>query len=1023
MEAAKQTAELSTATSSPIISAAPSYVSMHNHSVYSLLDGLSTPWKLAGLAKRMKMPAIALTDHGTCAGLYAFMDACRNVQLCEKCGEISEPGQEGCSNQKCDGRLGSKGGVKPIFGIEAYFVDNAEERNKDEKKWHLTLWAKNKIGYHNLIKLSSISHTRYFYGKGRLDFNAIKAHSEGIMVGTACAVGVVCGPILEYGDPARSRKYVTQFHDHFRDDFYIEIMTHKFADQNCTNPKCDFRELTKKSKICPLCGSPLIGTTERLRSAFKEAYVIAQERGIKPIWTCDAHYPEAGDWFAHDVLCSMQTHNTIKNQKRFTFASDDFYLKSPEQAAKRVPSNPEFLANTLELAAKVEDNIMEVAKDTLPNFELPPGVATEMDLLKSLVVNGMKTKGLNGIKEYRDRALMEFKVIEKTGYARYFLILHDVISYAHREGIRVGPGRGSGVASLCLYSLGITALDPVKYRLMFSRFLNADRISPPDVDMDFDRDKQQQIIDYCSRKYGTDCVVRIATYGSLRARDAIKRTAKALDIGDDFDPANPPAKGKWESGQKTLDLVGKIASFIPEDEIKITIDEAVAGSEALQALSIRYPKLFEVAKSIEGTLSTASVHAAGTVICRNPVVNYVPLQMSDSVATTQFTMTEVEALGLLKFDFLSLKALTMVELCLKMIKQRTGKDIDINALEPDGPDSKRVFNMLNREFTDGVFQFESAMATKMLSQVKVDTFEDMIVVNALNRPGPLGADIEVGGSTIHGVHNLYDDYKQNRRPVEYAHPKMQEALKYTYGLMVFQEDVIQVAQDLAGYTPSQADKLRKACGKKKPEIMQAERGHFVEGCQKNGADPAVANKVFDLIALFAGYGFNRSHAAAYSVLAYQTAWLKCYYSREFFAALLSVEDKEDKRIRHERAATAFTGMPILPPHVSRSSHNYLIEDKGFRKPMSAVKGVGGAGSDLIIKNQPYANLGEFVRKLTGQQSVNINVVKVLAEAGAMDEWGIRSDDLVRQFEATRIKQKKSMAHTRKYGTAEGSLFD
>ena len=597
------------------------------------------------------------------------------------------------------------------------------------------------------------------------------------------------------------------------------------------------------------------------------------------------------------------------------------------------------------------------------------------------------------------------------------LTVADVSSY-NISGLVV---HNSGVASLCLYTLGVTALDPIRYRLEFSRFLNADRISPPDVDMDFDRDKQKQIIEYCSRKYGRDCVVRIATYGSMRARDAIKRTAKALDVGGDFDPENPPLKGKWESGPKTLEMVGKIQSFIPE-ETDVTIEEAVKGSDALKAMETRFPKLFEVAKAIEGTLSNASVHAAGTVICSQPVVNYVPLQMADSVVTTQFTMNEVEGLGLLKIDFLAIKALTMIELCLKFVKERTGQELDLNTLDPYGPESARVFNMLNRGLTDGVFQFESRAATELLTQMKVDTFEDLIVANALNRPGPLYALIDIGDEQIHGVHTLYCDYKHGRRAVEYAHPKMKDILKDTYGMMVFQEDVTRVAREFAGYTGSQADKLRKACGKKLEKIMIAERSHFVGGCEKNGVDTAAANKVFDWIALFAGYGFNRAHAAGYSVLAYQTAWLKCYYPREFFAALLSTEDKEEKRDKHERAATQFTRMPILPPHINRSGMVYLIEEEGFRRPFVAVKGVGGS-AEVVVKNQPYANLGEFVRKLMGQHGVDSRLVKALSEAGAMDNWGIRPDDLLGQFEAIRIKQKKALTHQKKYGASEGSLLD
>jgi DNA polymerase-3 subunit alpha len=597
------------------------------------------------------------------------------------------------------------------------------------------------------------------------------------------------------------------------------------------------------------------------------------------------------------------------------------------------------------------------------------------------------------------------------------LSVHGSSSY-NIQGLAV---HNSGVASLCLYCLGVTALDPIKYKLMFSRFLNPDRISPPDVDVDFDQEKQQKVIDYAARRYGADCVARISTYGSLKAKDAIKRAAKALDIGGDFETTSD-LRGQWESGHKTLSLVKEISACISE-EPHATIESSLKASEALRSFEKRYPALFKVAKSIEGTLSNASVHAAGIVICKEPVVNYVPMRTADGVTATQFTKDEVEALGLLKFDILALKTLTMIEKCLDLVRHNHGVDIKLNQLDPDGPESKPVFEMLNLQQNDGVFQFESGTARAMLSQIHVDSFEDMIVVNALNRPGTLMADLTINGEQIHGVHNLYIDYKHKRREIQYVHPKLKEILKDTYGIMVFQENLTEVAMQLAGYSASKADKLRKACGKKIQAIMDAERKGFVEGCVKNDVDEASANKVFDLIALFAGYGFNRSHSAAYSFLAYQTAYLKYYYPKEFYAALLTTEKVDEKRDRYERSADHFAKAPILPPDVSFSTMEYRIESGGIRRPLTAVKGVGEKAALEIIKRQPFLDLGHFTDRLSGVMAVNVTVVRALGDAGAMNRFGLHHEAIVGEFERLKLRGKTSSKRRQQYGEAEGSLFD
>jgi DNA polymerase-3 subunit alpha len=426
-------------TPTPVQPPQPNYVSLHNHSWFSLLDGLQSPAKMVAAAKRLGMPSIALTDHGVCSGLFAFNDACKSLRLCESCKSIVEKDKEACP--KCGGQPGQPGGVKPIFGMEGYFVNDVNVREKNEKRWHLTLWAKNRIGLKNLFALTTKSFTNGFYAKQRIDLQMLKQHREGLMAGSACAVGVVCGPILA-GDTSLARQNITTFRDLFADDFYIEIMTHKTEQQECSNYSCNFREEKPRNTKCPKCGSPIVSAMSTIRKAFQETYKLSKEMGVKPIWTCDSHYSEPEDAPSHDVLLSVSTKDTIKNPNRFTFASQDFYLKPYAEAIQRIPNLPELLSNTLEVAAKVDEKVMQQTKDTLPGFELPPGFNTELDYLSHLVKIGLRQKELAGKPEYEARVQEELAVIEKTGYARYFLILRDLIDFANREGHRVGPGRG-----------------------------------------------------------------------------------------------------------------------------------------------------------------------------------------------------------------------------------------------------------------------------------------------------------------------------------------------------------------------------------------------------------------------------------------------------------------------------------------------------------------------------------------------------------------------------------------------------
>ncbi|MCK9435248.1 MAG: DNA polymerase III subunit alpha, partial [Candidatus Cloacimonetes bacterium] len=816
------------------------YASLHSHSSYSLLDGLASPEKIAQTAKAMGLPAVALTDHGTCAGLYRFFKACK------------------------------KESIKPILGMEAYCVENMDSFDKNENKWHLTVWAKNRQGYQNLIALSSKGWCEGFYGKPRIDLGVLNRLKDGLMIGSGCAVGMVCGPIFRLEDVAMAERNAEKLRDIFGDDFYMEVMRHNG----------------------PL--KSLEGDKARIRKAMDDVYSLSVKMGIKPVIACDSHYCLKEEAEAHDVLLSIQTKNTIKNPRRFSFNSSDFYMKSPKEVVSLCGKESEMITNSIEVASKVEEDLIEVSNDLLPEFSQPGGFATQEEYLRFLIKTGLEKRGLFSKQEYLDRVEFELKVIKNCGYLKYFLILHDLVSHAKRKGIRTGPGRGSGVASLCLYCLGVTALDPIKYNLMFERFLNPDRISPPDVDIDFDHDRQGDIFEYIADKYGRDCIARIGTYNSLKAKDAVKRVGKALDIGGDWEKAGDKGRsGSWKSGKGTLDAVDSISKAIP-DGPEVTIKSALEESSDLNVYYQKYPKVFSMASMLQGTLSSSGVHPSGIVICKDPVVRYSPLRRAkDGSICTQYDMVEVEELGMLKFDILALNTLTTIEKTMMLIKD-LGEEFDINAIDPDS--DPEIFAMLRRGDVDGVFQFEGSHGIKrLLSDMHVDCFEDMISSVALYRPGPLE----------NGMHTKYCQRKLGKEKVNFPHPVMESVLKNTYGIMIYQEQTMEVAKKFAGFSNGDADVLRKAIGKKKADLIGKVSKMFIDGSLKQGHSRALAESVWKLIETFGGYGFNRSHAAAYALLAYQTAYLKCKFPKEFFCALLSTEKDDDKRIRYENSANKY----------------------------------------------------------------------------------------------------------------------
>lgn len=775
------------------------FVQLHNHSHFSLLDGMSSIKGMVSCAADMGYKSLALTDHGTCAGLYSFQKACK-----EK-------------------------GIKPILGMEGYICqDHTIKEKSDNELYHILLLAKNSIGYKNLIYLSSLGNIQGFYYKPRIDLNVLEAHREGLIVSSACAGGEIPCLVIS-GQEDKAEQLASKYKEIFKDDFYLEIMKHSYpGDKDMEN---------KEKKIANIL------------------YKMGKKLGIKVIATQDSHYTRKEDAWAHDVLLSIQTHSHIKDPSRLTLNSEDFYLKPYEQMFENFGKAPDVLSNTVEIAEKIENGVIVASQDLLPNFKLPEGFDTEEKYLKALVQRGMETKGLMGNQAYRERIKMEMNVIIKCKYTKYFLILWDIVNFARSQGIRTGAGRGSAVSSLCLYVLDITKVDPMKYDLIFERFLNPERISPPDVDMDFDYDRRGEVYDYIISKYGTDYCCQIGTYNKFKARAVIRSSAKAIDIGKDWESylerqkKNPDAK--IEMTKHSLDMADIISKSIPF-KANMTIEMALKKSEEFKEAMHKYPKLLEAARRIEGTISSAGVHPAGILLCKDPVIDRIPLRNAKGVICSQYDGPEVEKLGLLKFDLLALKTLTVIDKTLKLIKERQPdklpKDFDIDKIDPN---DQKVFNMLNGQDatknTLGVFQFEAPGISQLLSKIHVTDFEDMIVANALYRPGPLGA----------GMHDMYCDYKHKRKNVTYLHPKMGDALKDTYGIMIYQENIMRVAQRLAGFTGGQADSLRKAVGKKDKDLLQEMKKLFVDGCVKNTIEKEIASKIFEQIEFFGDYGFNK----------------------------------------------------------------------------------------------------------------------------------------------------------------------
>ena len=780
------------------------FVHLHIHSEYSLLDGANRIKDLPIRAKELGMDAMAITDHGVMFGAIDFYKACKAA------------------------------GVKPIIGCEVYVAPRTrhdKDPELDSKYNHLILLAKDNNGYKNLAKLVSLGYTEGFYYKPRIDKEILEKYHEGLVCCSACLAGEVNQAILR-NDMEEAKKVALWFKNVFGDDYYLEIQNNGIKEQVLVNQK--LIELSRELDI------PLVATN-------------------------DAHYLKREDAYNHEVLLCIQTGKRMNDPDRMRFETDELYVKSPEEMSEYFKNVPEAIENTVKIAdiCNVE---FEFGHTILPNYDVPEGYNTHFDYLKKLCDDGLiKRYGESISTEIQERANYELSVIEKMGYVDYFLIVWDYINYAKTHDIPVGPGRGSGAGSLVAYSIGITDIDPIKYGLIFERFLNPERISMPDFDVDFCYEKRDKVIEYVCKKYGYDNVSQIITFGTMSARMVIRDVGRALDV--------------------PYSEADKLAKMIP-NELHITIKKALEQNRELRELyenNDETKKLIDIAMALEGMPRQASTHACGIVITKEPVVNYVPLYVRDGAISTQYIMTTLEELGLLKMDFLGLRTLTVIKDTIDLVKK--DKNIDVE-FDKDMNDPK-VYKLWQDGNSMGIFQFESQGMTNFMKELKPDCLEDIIAGVSLYRPGPM---------------DQIPRYIANKKDPEhavYTHPALKPILEVTYGCMVYQEQVMQIVRDLAGYSLGRADLVRRAMGKKKLDVMAKEREYFIygqtdengniiiPGCIRNGIDEASANKIFDEMAEFAKYAFNKSHAAAYAVVSYQTAYLKAYYPAEFMAATLN----------------------------------------------------------------------------------------------------------------------------------------
>lgn len=914
------------------------FTHLHVHTEYSLLDGSCKIKEIAERAKELGMDSLAITDHGVMYGVIEFYRAAKAA------------------------------GIKPVIGCEVYVAPGSrfdkETGSNEEKYYHLVLLAENNTGYSNLMKIVSKAFVEGFYYKPRVDYELLKEYGEGIIALSACLAGEV-QRYLARGFYEEGKKAALKYQEIFgKGNYFLELQDHGIPEQKAVNSG-----LLRMSK----------------------------ELGIDLVATNDVHYINAEDAQAHDILLCIQTQKKVQDQDRMRYEGGQYYLKSEEEMKALFPYALEALENTHKIAKRCNVEI-EFGVTKLPRYDVPQGF-TSWEYLNHLCYEGLHKKYPAAEQELEERLKYELDTIRTMGYVDYFLIVWDFINYAKQNHIIVGPGRGSAAGSIVSYCLGITDIDPMKYDLLFERFLNPERVSMPDIDVDFCYERRQEVIDYVVEKYGKDRVVQIVTFGTLAPRNCIRDVGRALDL--------PYA---------TVDTVAKM---IP-NEIGITIEKALKGNQDLRNLyqgdgEIKY--LIDMAKRLEGLPRHTSMHAAGVVISQKSVDEYVPLsRASDGTIVTQFVMTTLEELGLLKMDFLGLRTLTVIQNAVKFAERSKGRKLDMNNIDYN---DKVVLDYIGTGKTDGIFQLESGGMKGFMKELKPRNLEDIIAGISLYRPGPMDFIPK------------YLEGKNNSESITYDCPQLEKILKPTYGCIVYQEQVMQIVRELAGYTLGRSDLVRRAMSKKKASVMEKEQHNFVygneeegvKGCIANGISETIAVKIYNDMMDFAKYAFNKSHAAAYAVVSYQTAYLKYYYPVEFMAALMTSVIDNTAKVSEYIMASRNLGIRILPPDINEGESGFSVSDNAIRYGLSALKSVGHTVIDIVVREREtrgkFKNLTDFATRLSGKE-VNKRTVESFIKAGAFDSLEGNRRQLMQVYNSVLDKvnedKKKSI-------TGQMSLFD
>ena len=882
------------------------FVHLHVHSEYSLLDGACRIERLAEKVKALGQPAVAITDHGVMYGAIEFYHAAK------------------------------KAGVKPIIGCEVYVAPRTrfdKQHRVDSSPYHMVLLCENEEGYQNLIKLVSAAYIEGFYNKPRVDNELLRQHHRGLICLSACLAGRI-PRMLSAGDYAAAEQAVREYVDIFgKDNFFIELQNHGIEEQK---------------RILP------------------QLIKLARENEVGLVATNDAHYINREDSSNQSILVCIQTGRTVNDPSDLEFQTDQFYIKSLEEMRQAIPDVDEAFENTVRIAERCNLEF-EFGKTKLPYFAAPNG-EDNLAYFRRMSYEGMhRLYGEDPAPSVIERLEYELGVIAQMGYVDYYLIVHDFIAYAKSRGIPVGPGRGSGAGSLAAYCIGITGIDPIRYNLLFERFLNPERVSMPDFDIDFCYVRRQEVIDYVVQKYGSDHVAQIITFGTMAARAAVRDVGRALALG--------------------YQNVDAVAKMIP-NELGMTIDKALSAVPELKKSyesdeNIR--QLIDVSRALEGMPRHASTHAAGVVITREPADTYVPLQKNDDAIVTQYPMTTLEELGLLKMDFLGLRNLTVIHDAEEMIR-RTVPGFDMESIPMD---DAATFKMLGEGHAFGVFQFESAGMRNVITQLGPESIEDLIAVISLYRPGPME-------SIPRYIRN-----RHNPRLVTYKTPELRPILEVTYGCIVYQEQVMQICRQLAGYSYGRADLVRRAMAKKKHDVMEKERESFLDGAEQNGIDRKIANEIFDEMSSFASYAFNKSHAAAYAELAYRTAYLKCHYPREYMAALLTSVLDNTAKLTEYIGECRRLGIEVLPPSVFESQAGFSVSGTKIRFGLAAIKNIGDAVIRHLIQERerrPFSDLVDFCTRMR-QGELNKRVMEGLIKSGALDEFGFHRRQLLLGYEA------------------------